>query len=95
MSRPAQWERLQQRIQLQTRRLPPTQNRLDDVRRQQGQTQDATDVGRIDLLGGGDLCDGRVRAVLQHLPPAKRPGDRLASTAGARGAAAEAQGRLL
>jgi hypothetical protein len=59
------------------RRLPPTQNRLDDIRRQQGQPHDATHVGRIDLRGGGDFGDGRVRAFLQQLPPAECPGDRL------------------
>jgi hypothetical protein len=36
------------------RRLPPVQNRLDDVGREQRQPQDAADVGRGDL-GGGDF----------------------------------------
>ena len=31
-------------VQLQPRRLPPTQDRFDDVRRQQRQPQDAADV---------------------------------------------------
>jgi len=39
--------------------------------------QDATHVGRIDLLGGGYLRDGRVRAGFEQLPPPERPGDRL------------------
>jgi hypothetical protein len=40
-----------------------------------GQPQDAADVRFVNLLGGGDLRDGRVRVVLQLLPPAERPGD--------------------
>jgi hypothetical protein len=33
------------------------------------QPQDASDLGFVDPLGSTDLCEGRVRAVLQHLPP--------------------------
>jgi hypothetical protein len=39
--------------------------------------QDAAYVRFVDLLGSGDFRDGRVRAGLQHFPPAERPGDRL------------------
>jgi hypothetical protein len=49
---------LQQILELQPRRLTPAQNRLDYIGRQQGQPQDATDVGLVDFLGTGDLRDG-------------------------------------
>jgi hypothetical protein len=54
-----------QQRQRHLRRLPSPHNRLHDIRRQQSQPQDATHVGPIDFLGGGDLRNGRVRAVLQ------------------------------
>src|SRR5436309_3042509 len=63
-----------QRCQHSLRRLPPAQDPLDDVRREQGQPQHATNVKLVDLLGSGDLRDGRVFAILQHLPPAGMPG---------------------
>ena len=52
-----------------------TQDRLDNVGRQQGQTEDATHVGLIEFLGCGDFRDGRMRAVLQHFAPTERPSD--------------------
>ena len=59
------------------RRLQTFEHLLDEIGRQQRQPQYAADVGLIDLLGRGDLGDGRVAAVLQHFAPAERPGDRL------------------
>ena len=41
-------------------RLLSAQNSGNNVRLQQGQPQDATDVGLIDFLGVGELRDGRV-----------------------------------
>jgi hypothetical protein len=69
--------RLHQHRQRHLRRLPSTQDRLDDIWRQRGQSEHATHIGRIDLLGGGALFDGRVRATLLRLPPLERQGDRL------------------
>ncbi len=66
-------------------RLLSTQDRLDDVRRQQGQPQDATHIGFIDFLGGSDLRDGRVRGVLQLLPPSRRCGRVVDGLAAVRG----------
>jgi hypothetical protein len=37
---------------------------------------DAAHVGLVDLLGGGEFRDGRVRAVLLHFAPAECLGDR-------------------
>src|ERR1700674_2353285 len=37
----------------------------------------APHIRRVDLLGGGYLCDGRVRAGFEQLLPPERPGDRL------------------
>jgi hypothetical protein len=64
---PLQRQRLHQHCQSHLRRLPPIQDRLDDVRRQQGQPQDARHVGFVDLLGGGDFGDGRVGAILEAI----------------------------
>ena len=47
---PVQRKSLQQIIQLQLRRLPPIEDRLDDVRREQRQPQDPADVGRATPL---------------------------------------------
>src|SRR6266852_4065523 len=68
-----------QRRQRHLRRLPPTQDRLHDIRRQQGQSQNTAHVGLIYFLGAGDLRDGRVRTVLQLLPPAECSSDRIGS----------------
>ena len=46
--------------------LPSTLDRLDDVRRQQGQSQGTTHIELIDVLGGGNFRDRRVGAALQH-----------------------------
>jgi hypothetical protein len=40
-------------------------------------TQDSFIFGVVYLLGAGDLRNRGIRPVLQHLPPAKRPSDRL------------------
>ena len=44
---------------------------LDDGRRKERQPQNPTDVGRVDLLGLGDLVDRPVGSGLQQLAPAK------------------------
>jgi len=51
--------------------------RLHRRRSQQRQPQHPADVGRINLLGPGDLLNGRVPAGLQQLLPSERPGDGL------------------
>jgi hypothetical protein len=43
--------------QRQPPRLPPVQDRLDDVRFQQREGQDAPDIGAVDGLGGGEFAD--------------------------------------
>ena len=45
--------RLQQIVQLQLRRLPPVEDRLHHLRREQRQPQNAADVGRVDALRPG------------------------------------------
>lgn len=55
---PLHRKRLHQPRQPQSFRLPPIQDRLDDVRRQQRQSQHARDIGRVDLRGRGELADG-------------------------------------
>ena len=42
--------------------MPPVQDRLDDIRRQQGQPQHAPDVGFVDFLGGG------ISAMVAYVP---------------------------
>jgi hypothetical protein len=42
----------------QLRPLPPCQNRLHDLRRQQRHAHHRTDVGRVDFLGLGDVVEG-------------------------------------
>jgi hypothetical protein len=64
-------------IQLQSCRLSSTQYRLDNIRRQQRQSQDPTHVGLVDLLGISNLANGNVLTALQHVAPAERPGDSL------------------
>src|SRR3546814_6268043 len=48
------------------RPLPPVEDRLDDVGRQQRETQHAAGVGGVDLLRRGDLPDRAVNAGLQR-----------------------------
>jgi hypothetical protein len=45
------------------------QDGFDDVGSQKRQAKDAANVGRIDLLGRGQLLDGPVGADLQKFPP--------------------------
>ena len=74
---PHQRKPLQQIVQLQRRRLPPIQERLHDLRREQRQPQDPADVGRVDALGPGQILERRMHARVQHLPPPERPRQRL------------------
>ena len=50
---PLHRKRLHQPRQRHCIRLPPIQDRLDDIRRQQREPQKARDIGRVDLLGRG------------------------------------------
>lgn len=40
----------------------PLENRLDNVRSEQSQAQNAGDIGRVDLLGLGEAAQGGERA---------------------------------
>jgi hypothetical protein len=52
---PIGWKWIQQGPKLQFRWMPPIENRLDQVWSEQGESQDAADVGLVDLLDGGKL----------------------------------------
>jgi hypothetical protein len=67
---PHRRQRLEQIIELQRGRLPAGDDCFDDFRSEQGQPQDATDVGVVDLLRLGEFCGRRVFSVLQHFAPA-------------------------
>jgi hypothetical protein len=69
-------KRLHQSRQPQSRRFASIQDRLDDIRRQQGEQQDATEIAAIDLLRPRQLVDRRVSALLQQPLPALRAGQR-------------------
>ena len=56
---PPHRKRAHQHRQRHLRRLPPVENRLDDIGRQQRQPQHPADIGSIDVLGCGDFLDGR------------------------------------
>jgi hypothetical protein len=66
-----------QHRQRHLRQLPRAQDRIDYIRRQQGQAQDATHVGLVDFLSGCDLRNRRMRAILKHFAPGERPSDGL------------------
>jgi hypothetical protein len=57
--------------------LPPVQNRLDDIRRQQRHAQQPTHVGRVDLLRRRNLLAGPLDPGLQQLAPAETAGEDL------------------
>src|SRR5215213_631521 len=50
--------------------VPPVQDALHDVRREQGEAQHPRQVGRVDLLRPGQLLDRAVLAAVQHPLPA-------------------------
>src|SRR3954447_23307297 len=66
-------ERLQQPSQSEIRRLPPIQNCFDDIRRQQGQPQDAAHIAAVDLLYGADLADRAIASIVEEALPPMRP----------------------
>src|SRR5262245_43668386 len=57
--------------------MPPIENGFDKVRSEQGESQDAADVGLVDLLGGGKLRNGSICSLLKHPGPAVRASNRL------------------
>src|SRR5262245_32238816 len=57
--------------------MPPIENGFDEGWSEQGESQDAADVGLVDLLGGGKLRNGRIFSLLKHAPPAVRASNRL------------------
>ena len=62
-------KRLQQHGRLDAVRLPPFDDRLDQVGCQQSQPQHAADVGRVDLLRGGEFGGRAVAPGFQQLVP--------------------------
>src|SRR5262245_36713738 len=68
---------IQQGSKLQPRWMPPIENRLNEVWSEQGESQDAADVGLVDLLGCGKLRNGSICSLLKHPPPAVGAGYRL------------------
>ena len=70
---PLQRKPRQQIIQPHLRRMPPIEDRLHNLRREQRQPQNAADVGRREAPGGGQVLDRPVHAGIQHPPPPKRP----------------------
>ena len=52
--------------------LPAVQNRFNDLRREQGQSQDPANIGLVDLLGCSELGDRGVFAALNQSSPAVR-----------------------
>lgn len=57
-------------LELECLRLPAVEDRFDDIGREQGQAQDAADIGVVDLLGRGQLFDAAVGAILNQPLPA-------------------------
>ena len=85
---PLHRNRLHQRRQRHPLRLSPIQDRLHDIRRQQREPQQARDIGRVDLLGGGQFVERGEAPRLHHPPPPERAGQRLHQRGvGSRGAA--------
>jgi hypothetical protein len=70
---PRRRQRLKQFIELERAGLASGQDRLSDLRCDQGKPQDSAQVRVIDLLGFGQFCRGGVFAALDHLAPAVGP----------------------
>jgi hypothetical protein len=62
-----------QLLQLHPLRLPPVENRLLDVRRQQREPDQPVDEAFRDVFGLGDLAGRAVPALIQHPLPPVRP----------------------
>jgi len=71
---PLHRKRLHQSRQRNLLRLPPVQDRLDDIWRQQREPQKARDIGRVDLLGRGQFVDRAVAPSFQHPAPSECTG---------------------
>src|SRR5882757_5285828 len=63
---PHRQQRLEQFIELKLGRPSSCCDCFNDIRREQGQPQNATEIGVVDLLGLGQVGCGCVFAVLQH-----------------------------
>src|SRR5258705_10012717 len=60
LSVPLDRELLEERIELEARRLPAFENGLDDLGCEQGEAKNAAEVGFIDGLGFGEVAEGGV-----------------------------------
>jgi hypothetical protein len=74
---PIRWKCIQQGPKLQPRWMPPIENRLDEAWSEQGKSQDAADIGLVDLLGCGKIRNGSMCPVFKHAPPAVGASNRL------------------
>src|SRR3981189_3098047 len=74
---PLDRELLEEIVELEGRRLLSFQDCFDDVGREQGEAQNATEVRFVDGFGPGKVTDGGVVAGLQHVAPAECADNRL------------------
>jgi hypothetical protein len=66
---PLDREWFQQIVELERGWLPAFENGFDDGGRQQGEAQDAAEVGFVDGLGFGEIAERGVPAGFQHRAP--------------------------
>ena len=71
------WHVFQHVRQLQCSRLAAIEDSGDDVGGEEGQAEDAADIGGVDLFDFGQFVDRAGLAGFQHAPPAVRAGERL------------------
>lgn len=50
---------------------------LHDLRRQKCHSEQAADIGRVDVLGAGDFFEGLIVTLLKHLLPTEAARKRL------------------
>ena len=74
---PFQRKRLQQNFELEFIGLPPVQDRLKNVRREQRQAQDAAHVAAVDAFPSRQLLDRPTGRFFQQPLPLERPRKRL------------------
>src|SRR3954452_20874333 len=74
---PFERKRLSQLLELESGRLAPVEDHLDDIRGEQREAQHVAHIARVYLLLGGDLLDGAVRACIQQVLPSERARKRL------------------
>jgi len=63
--------------------MPPIENGFDEIWSEQGESQDAADVGLVDLLGGGKLRNGMSAISLSRSAAERWQGSMARASAGA------------